>query len=84
MPVGPGYQVAFARRVREATGMLTGAVGIITEAVQAETIIRTGQADLVFLARQLLRDPYFPLHAADELRYKEIHWPLQYERARLR
>ncbi|HEY4109047.1 NADPH dehydrogenase NamA [Puia sp.] len=82
--VGPGYQVAFSQRIREASGALTGAVGIITNAVQAETIIATGQADLVILARQLLRDPYFPLHAADELRHKDIHWPLQYERARLR
>jgi 2,4-dienoyl-CoA reductase-like NADH-dependent reductase (Old Yellow Enzyme family) len=52
--------------------------------VQAESILVTGQADLVFMARQLLRDPYFPLHAADELRHKEIHWPLQYERARIK
>ena len=84
IPVGPGYQVSFSQRIREATGMLTGAVGIITDAVQAESILVTGQADLVFMARQLLRDPYFPLHAADELRHKEIHWPLQYERARLK
>jgi 2,4-dienoyl-CoA reductase-like NADH-dependent reductase (Old Yellow Enzyme family) len=84
IPVGPGYQVSFSQRVREATGILTGAVGIITDAVQAESILVTGQADLVFMARQLLRDPYFPLHAADELRNKEIHWPLQYERARLK
>jgi 2,4-dienoyl-CoA reductase-like NADH-dependent reductase (Old Yellow Enzyme family) len=82
--VGPGYQVDFSRRVREGAGILTSAVGVITDAVQAETIIATGQADLVSLARQILRDPYFPLHAADELRYKDIHWPLQYERARLR
>jgi 2,4-dienoyl-CoA reductase-like NADH-dependent reductase (Old Yellow Enzyme family) len=84
IPVGPGYQVAFSQRIREASGILTGAVGIITDAIQAETIIATGQADLVILARQMLRDPYFPLHAADELRFKDIHWPLQYERARLR
>jgi 2,4-dienoyl-CoA reductase-like NADH-dependent reductase (Old Yellow Enzyme family) len=84
IPVGPGYQVSFSQRIREATGMLTGAVGIITDAVQAESILVTGQADLVFMARQLLRDPYFPLHAADELRHKEIHWPLQYERARIK
>src|SRR5258708_5478536 len=82
IPVGPGYQVAFAQRIREATGILTVAVGIITDAMQAESILVTGQADLVFLARQLLRDPYFPLHAAQELRQKDIHWPLQYERAR--
>jgi 2,4-dienoyl-CoA reductase-like NADH-dependent reductase (Old Yellow Enzyme family) len=84
IPAGPGYQVAFSQQIREASGILTGAVGIITDAVQAETIITTGQADLVFLARQMLRDPYFPLHAADELRHKEMHWPLQYERARIR
>jgi len=84
IPAGPGYQVVFSQRIRESSGMLTGAVGIITDAIQAETIITTGQADLVILARQMLRDPYFPLHAADELRHKEIHWPLQYERARLR
>jgi 2,4-dienoyl-CoA reductase-like NADH-dependent reductase (Old Yellow Enzyme family) len=84
IPVGPGYQVGFSQRIREATGILTGAVGIITDAVQAESILASGQADLVFMARQLLRDPYFPLHAADELRHKEIHWPLQYQRARLK
>lgn len=84
IPVGPGYQVGFSQRIRATTGILTGAVGIITDAMQAETIIATGQADLVILARQMLRDPYFPLHAADELRFKDIHWPLQYERARLR
>jgi 2,4-dienoyl-CoA reductase-like NADH-dependent reductase (Old Yellow Enzyme family) len=84
IPVGPGYQVPFSQRIREATGILTGAIGMITDAVQAESILVTGQADLVFMARQLLRDPYFPLHAADELRNKEIHWPLQYERARLK
>jgi 2,4-dienoyl-CoA reductase-like NADH-dependent reductase (Old Yellow Enzyme family) len=84
IPLGPGYQVSFSQRIREATGILTGAVGIITDAVQAESILATGQADLVFMARQMLRDPYFPLHAADELRNKEIYWPLQYERARLK
>jgi 2,4-dienoyl-CoA reductase-like NADH-dependent reductase (Old Yellow Enzyme family) len=84
IPVGPGYQVSFSQRIRAATGILTGAVGMLTNAVQAESILVTGQADLVFMARQLLRDPYFPLHAADELRNKEIHWPLQYERARLK
>jgi len=84
IPVGPGYQVVFSQRIREATGILTGAVGMITDAVQAESILASGQADLVFMARQLLRDPYFSLHAADELHYKEIHWPLQYQRARLK
>ncbi len=84
IPVGPGYQVCFSQRIREATGILTGAVGIITDAVQAESILVTGQADLVFMARQMLREPYFPLHAADELRNREMHWPLQYERAKLK
>jgi 2,4-dienoyl-CoA reductase-like NADH-dependent reductase (Old Yellow Enzyme family) len=81
IPVGPGYQVGFAQQIRS-TGILTGAVGIITDAVQAESILVTGQADLVFMARQMLRDPYFPLHAADELGYADIHWPLQYVRAK--
>jgi 2,4-dienoyl-CoA reductase-like NADH-dependent reductase (Old Yellow Enzyme family) len=82
IPVGPGYQAPFSERIRKDTGILTGAVGVITDPVQAETILASGQADLVFMARQMLRDPYFPLHAADALRYNEIHWPLQYERAR--
>jgi 2,4-dienoyl-CoA reductase-like NADH-dependent reductase (Old Yellow Enzyme family) len=82
IPVGPSYQVAFAQQIRAGAGILTGAVGIITDAMQAESILASGQADLVFMARQLLRDPYFPLHAAGELGYKEIHWPLQYERAK--
>jgi 2,4-dienoyl-CoA reductase-like NADH-dependent reductase (Old Yellow Enzyme family) len=79
--VGPGYQVGFAARVR-AAGVMTAAVGMITEAAQAETILVEGQADLIVMARQMLRDPYFPLHAADELGSSEIYWPLQYQRAR--
>lgn len=63
---GPGYQVAFSHKVRE-TGMATAAVGEITHAAQAETILATGQADLVFLARELLRDPYWPIRAAQSL-----------------
>ncbi|MBS1664947.1 MAG: NADPH dehydrogenase NamA [Bacteroidetes bacterium] len=82
IPVGPGYQVPFAERIRKEAGMMTGTVGIITDAIQAETILETGQADLVLMARQLLRDPYFPLHAADELGYQEMYWPLQYQRAK--
>ena len=84
IPVGPGYQVSFSQRIRETTGILTGAVGLITDAVQAESILEAGAADLIVMARQMLRDPYFPLHAAHELGDKEIHWPLQYERARLK
>ncbi|MDF7812574.1 NADH:flavin oxidoreductase/NADH oxidase [Hymenobacter sp. YC55] len=83
IPVGPGYQVPFATRVREETGVPTGAVGMITTAAQAEEIVAKGQADLVLLARELLRDPYFPLHAAHELG-AEVTWPVQYERAQPR
>ena len=61
--------------------MATGAVGMITDPAQADHIIRTGQADLVIIARQLLREPYWPLHAARALG-QEIQWPLQYERAK--
>jgi 2,4-dienoyl-CoA reductase-like NADH-dependent reductase (Old Yellow Enzyme family) len=82
IPVGPGYQVGFSERIRSATGILTAAVGMITEAAQAEGILAAGQADLIVMARQLLRDPYFPLHAADELGFSDIYWPLQYQRAR--
>jgi 2,4-dienoyl-CoA reductase-like NADH-dependent reductase (Old Yellow Enzyme family) len=67
IPLGPGYQVPFAERIRRDTGIMTGAVGLITEPAQAEEILREGRADLVFLARQLLRDPYWPLHAAQAL-----------------
>ena len=81
IPVGPGYQVEFAARIRSA-GVMTAAVGMITEAAQAEAILAAGQADLIVMARELLRDPYFPLHAADELGFSAIHWPLQYQRAR--
>ncbi|HEV7921581.1 MAG TPA: NADH:flavin oxidoreductase/NADH oxidase [Thermoanaerobaculia bacterium] len=78
--LGPGYQVPFARTIRAEASIPTGAVGLITEATQAEQIITTGDADCVLLARQLLRDPYFPLHAARELGV-EVGWPAQYGRA---
>lgn len=81
IPVGSGYQVRFAERIRNSTGLLTGAVGMITAPQQADQIIRSGQADLVLLARQLLRDPYWPLHAARALR-QEVTWPPQYLRAK--
>lgn len=80
IPLGPGYQVPFAERVRRETGMRTGAVGLITTPQQADEIVRTGQADLVLMARQFLRDPYFPLHAASALG-EEPAPPLQYARA---
>ena len=80
IPMGAGYQVPFAQRIRRDAGVLTGAVGMITEAHQADEIIRGGQADIVLLAREMLRDPYWPLHAATQLG-KSISWPAQYLRA---
>jgi 2,4-dienoyl-CoA reductase-like NADH-dependent reductase (Old Yellow Enzyme family) len=80
IPLGPGYQVPFAERIRRDAGILTGAVGMITEAAQADKIICSGQADMVLLAREMLRDPYWPLHAASQLG-KTISWPVQYLRA---
>ena len=80
IPAGPGYQVVFAERIRKETGIMTGALGLIVSPQQAETIIRTGQADVVVIARQFLRDPYWPLHAAAELK-EQIGWPVQYNRA---
>ncbi len=81
--VGPGYQVPFARTVREVSGLPVGAVGLITEPQQAETILADGSADAVFLARALLREPSWPQRAADELG-DDVYWARQYERARLR
>jgi len=78
--LGPGYQVPFAERIRRDARVATGAVGLITEAKQADAIIRGGQADVVLLARELLRDPYWPLHAADQLDHV-VPWPPQYLRA---
>ena len=78
--IGPGYQVPFAERIRRDAGVATGAVGLITEAQQADTIVRNGQADVILLARELLRDPYWPLHAADTLE-QTVPWPPQYLRA---
>jgi 2,4-dienoyl-CoA reductase-like NADH-dependent reductase (Old Yellow Enzyme family) len=83
IPVGPGYQVEFAERVRRGAGVLTGAVGMITDPAQADQIVRSGQADVVILARQLLREPYWPLLAARALGH-DIAWPSQYERAKLK
>ena len=81
VPAAPGYQIPFAERIRREAGIATGAVGYITTATQAEQAIRDGQADLVFMAREFLRDSYFPLHAAAELHY-DIKWPQQYARAK--
>lgn len=83
IPVAPGYQVRFAEQVRREAGIATGAVGMITEPQQADRIVREGQADVVFLARQFLRDPYWPLIAARALGH-DIKWPVQYERAKIK
>ena len=81
IPLGPGYQVQFAERVRKEAKIMTSAVGLITSAVQANEIIEKGQADLVLLGRESLRKPYFPLHAAFELG-ADMPWPDQYLRAK--
>jgi 2,4-dienoyl-CoA reductase-like NADH-dependent reductase (Old Yellow Enzyme family) len=78
--IGFGYQVPFAEAIRKQADILTGAVGMITDGAQADTILTTGQADLVFLAREFLRDPYWPRRAAQELHAK-IEPPVQYQRA---
>ena len=81
IPVGPLYQAQFAARIKKETGILTGAVGLITTPQEAEDILQNGGADLILLARQFLRDPYFPLHAAKELGV-DVPWPDQYLRAK--
>jgi 2,4-dienoyl-CoA reductase-like NADH-dependent reductase (Old Yellow Enzyme family) len=81
IPVAPGYQVSFAERIKKDTGILTGTVGLITTARQAEDILTEGKADVILLARELLRDPYFPLHAATILGDEPDYLP-QYERAK--
>lgn len=81
IPVGPGYQVRFAERIRTEAGVPTGAVGMITEPDQAEKILDSGAADVVLLARELLRDPHWPLRAAATLG-EDVAWPEQYARAR--
>ncbi len=82
IPIAANYQVPFAQQIRHEAGLATGAVGLITEAEQANKIVLDGQADMVFLARELLRDPYWPLRAARELGY-DVTWPVQYERAKI-
>jgi len=80
IPVGPGYQTPFAEKIKREAGVMTGAVGMITGAAQADAIVREGKADLILMAREFLRDPYWPMHAAGELGQK-IAWPEQYLRA---
>lgn len=81
IPVGKNYQVPFAKQIKSRTGILTGAVGLITESNQAEEILQKEEADLIFIGRELLRDPYFAHHAAKSLG-DDLKWPLQYERAK--
>lgn len=81
IPLAPMYQVPFSQKLKKETGILTGAVGLITTTAQAKGIINDEQADLIILARQLLRDPYFPLHAAKESG-ENVAWPVQYDRAK--
>ena len=83
IPVKKKYQVRFAEKIKKEANILTGAVGLITEPEEAEEILKNGQADLILLARELLRNPYFPLEAAKKLG-ADVQWPPQYERAKLR
>jgi 2,4-dienoyl-CoA reductase-like NADH-dependent reductase (Old Yellow Enzyme family) len=77
IPVGPGYQVPFARRIRHESGIKTGAVGMIIDPVQARSIITEGDADIVLLARELLREPYWVLKAQQQMGL-EASWPVPY------
>jgi len=81
IPSAPGYQVPFAERVKREAGILTGTVGLITDAQQAEDILQREQADIILIARESLRNPYFPLNAAKQLG-DDVDWPLQYLRAK--
>ena len=81
IPVGPLYQVSFSEQIKKECSIATGAVGMITTAEEAESVLQNGQADLIFIARELLRNPYFPLNAAKALGF-DIAWPNQYDRAK--
>jgi 2,4-dienoyl-CoA reductase-like NADH-dependent reductase (Old Yellow Enzyme family) len=81
IPAGPGFQGPFSAQIKKDTGILTGAVGLLTDAKQMEEILNKEEADLVFVARESLRDPYFPLHAAQQLGV-DLPWPVQYDRAK--
>ncbi len=80
IPVAPGFQVEFAARIRREAGIPTSAVGLITDPAQANAIVEKGEADLVFLGREILRDPYWPIHAGAALG-EPTPWPVQYLRA---
>ena len=77
----PGFQVGFAAQIKAEANIPTGAVGLITTSSQAKAILQNSQADLIFMARQLLRSPYWPLQAAAELQH-DVDWPPQYARAK--
>jgi 2,4-dienoyl-CoA reductase-like NADH-dependent reductase (Old Yellow Enzyme family) len=77
----PGYQVPFAEAIREQAGIMTAAVGLITEAQQAEAILETGKADAVVIGREIMRNPYWPLYAQAQLDGKSENWPKQYRPA---
>ena len=81
IPAGPGYQIPFAERIKKEADILTGALGFITSPEQAENIVRTEQADMIIMAREMLRNPYWPLYAAKQLK-SDIDWPKQYLRAK--
>jgi 2,4-dienoyl-CoA reductase-like NADH-dependent reductase (Old Yellow Enzyme family) len=81
IPVGPGYQVPFSAAIKSQAGILTGAVGLITKAIQAEEILQNEEADVIILGREMLRDPYWPLHVAREFDI-DLTWPKQYLRAK--
>ncbi len=81
--LGPGYQVPFAEEIKNKAGIATGAVGLITNSAQAEEILQKNKADIILFARESLRNPYLALNYAHELN-EYIHWPIQYERAKLK
>ncbi|MEO6868822.1 MAG: tRNA-dihydrouridine synthase, partial [Ginsengibacter sp.] len=83
IPVKPLYQLDFATQIKKQADILSAAVGLITTAEQAQNIILENKADLVFLAREFLREPYFPLHAAHTLN-ENVEWPVQYDRAKIK
>ena len=84
IPIHPGYQVPFAQRIKEDTGMSTGAIGLINSPDLAESILANGQADLIILGRTLLADPVWPLRAANILKASDkADWPIQYERSNI-
>ena len=82
IPASPGYQIPFAEKIKNEVGILTGGVGLITTAEQAEEIINSETADIVLLAREMLRDPYWALHSAKKLNVDLTDWPNQYLRAK--